>query len=157
MMTPKNGHVVSIHIGPKAKAPMQQVESARAVPGKGLEGDRYHNLAGTFSKRLKPDSEVTFIESEALEALQRDYGITLAPGASRRNVTTRGVALNHLVGREFTVGGVRLRGIKLCEPCGHLEGLTQQGVRAGLLHRGGLRAQVLQEGEIRAGDEVREA
>ena len=150
----RNGHVISIHIGPAAKAPMQAVDSVRAVPGKGLEGDRYANLAGTCSKKLKPDYEVTLIESEALEALARDCGITLEPGGSRRNITTRGVALNHLVGREFTVGGVRLRGLKLCEPCGHLEGLTEKGVREGLLHRGGLRAQVLEAGEIRVGDEV---
>jgi MOSC domain-containing protein YiiM len=152
----KNGHVVSIHIGSAAKAPMQAVDSARAVPGRGLEGDRYFNLAGTFSKNLNPVNEVTLIESEALEALARDCGIRLDPGGSRRNITTRGVALNHLVGREFTVGGVRLRGLKLCEPCGHLEGLTEKGVREALLHRGGLRAQVLEEGEIRVGDAVSE-
>jgi MOSC domain-containing protein YiiM len=150
----KNGHVVSIHIGTAAKAPMQAVDSVRAIPGRGLEGDRYCNLAGTFSKKLNPAYEVTLIESEALEALARDCGIELAPGASRRNLTTRGVALNHLVGREFTVGGARLRGIKLCEPCGHLESLTQAGVREGLLHRGGLRAQVLEGGDIRVGDPV---
>ena len=97
------------------------------------------------------------MELESLEALARDYGIALSPREARRNVTTRGVALNHLVGEEFMVGGARLRGIELCEPCKYLEGLTQEGVREGLVHRGGLRAQILGTGEIAVGDSVRPA
>lgn len=108
--------------------------------------------AGTFSKGAKPDQQVTLIETEALEDLARDYGIALAPGASRRNLTTRGVALNHLVGRTFRAGAATLRGIELCEPCGHLERLTQAGVKKGLVHRGGLRAEIVGEGVIRVGD-----
>ena len=83
-----------------------------------------------------------------------DYGVELAAGDARRNIVTRGVALNHLVGKEFTVGNVRIRGIRLCEPCDHLERLTGKPVLKGLLHRGGLRAQILTEGTIHAGDEV---
>jgi MOSC domain-containing protein YiiM len=97
---------------------------------------------------------VTLIEVEALEALQRDYGVELQPSESRRNIVTRGVALNHLIGREFSVGDVRLRGLELCEPCGHLEGLTRPGVKQGLIHRGGLRAQILSEGVINVGDRI---
>jgi MOSC domain-containing protein YiiM len=94
------------------------------------------------------------IESEAVEALRRDYEIEFEAGMSRRNIVTRGVPLNHLVGREFRVGEVVLRGLKLCEPCGHLEQLTGVRVREGLVHRGGLRAQVLNEGTIRPGDPI---
>ena len=148
------GTVVSIHIAPEAEGRMIAVKETRAVPGKGLEGDRYFSQIGTYSVKPGADREVTLIEAEALEALRRDYGVTLEPGESRRNITTRGVPLNFLVGKEFTVGPVSLLGIRLCEPCGHLEGLTKEGTRAGLVHRGGLRAQILTEGVIRAGDAV---
>lgn len=148
------GEVVSIHIAEKAEAPMQSVDRVRAIPGKGLEGDRYFNAKGTYSDRPGPAREITLIESEAIEAMARDNELTIARGASRRNVTTRGAPLNHLVGQEFDVGHVRLRGIRLCEPCSHLERLTRNGVIAGLVHRGGLRAQILTEGEIRVGDAI---
>jgi MOSC domain-containing protein YiiM len=130
------------------------VDSVRALAGMGLEGDRYFMQAGTFSDATKPDREVTLIESEALQALAQDVGIVLPPGASRRNITTRGVSLNALVGKEFQVGGVTLRGLRLCEPCAHLEKLTQSGVLNGLVHRGGLRAQILTDGVIQTGDAV---
>jgi MOSC domain-containing protein YiiM len=148
------GEVVSIHIADKAEASMRSVDRVRAIPGKGLEGDRYFSARGTYSDRPGPGREVTFIESEAIEAMARDNDITLPPGASRRNVMTRGAPLNHLVGQEFEVGRVRLVGIKLCEPCSHLESLTKKGIIAGLVHRGGLRAKILTEGEIRVGDSI---
>lgn len=148
------GRVVSIHIAIAAAAPMMGVESVLAVAGKGLEGDRYHRQTGTFSDSQKPDREVTLIEAEVLEALAHETGIALAPGASRRNITTRGVALNDLVGKEFSVGAATLRGLRLCEPCAHLERLTQVGVLKGLVHRGGLRAQILAGGAIQVGDAV---
>jgi len=80
----------------------------------------------------------------------------LQPGDARRNIVTRGVPLNHLVGKEFTLGGVTLRGVRLCEPCTHLEGLTEKGVLTGLIHRGGLRAQIIKDGTIRVGDAIQE-
>ena len=129
---------------------MQEVQ---AIPGAGLEGDRYALQQGTFSKPL-PEFELTLIEAEAIEALKRDYGAELAAGEARRNLVTRGVPLNHLVGHDFQIGEVRLRGIRLCEPCGHLEGVTGQPVIKGLRHRGGLRAQILSQGAIRVGDAV---
>jgi MOSC domain-containing protein YiiM len=150
------GNVVSIHVAARATEPLENVSQARAVPGKGLEGDRYFSFQGTFSNHPGRGREVTLIEAEALEALKRDYRLELAPEATRRNLLTRGVPLNHLVGRDFRVGQAVLRGIRLCEPCNHLEGLTQQGVKAGLVHRGGLRAEVIQEGIIRAGDVIDE-
>ncbi len=151
------GTIVAIFIGSTRKQPLLAQEAAHAVPGKGLEGDRYFRWAGTFSKRHSPSQEVTLIESEAIAALERDYGVILGPGESRRNLVTRGVPLNHLTGREFLVGEVRLRGIKLCEPCSHLERLADKPLVKGLRHRGGLRAQVLTEGTIRVGDRVAEA
>lgn len=151
------GVVVSIHIARAAKAPIECVNEVRAVPGKGLEGDRYFNLTGSFCDNPGPAYEVTLIESEAVEALKRDYKIEMTPGDTRRNIVTRGVALNHLVGREFQVGAATLRGIRLCEPCSHLEKLTQHGIISGLIHRGGLRAQVVTAGNIRVGDKVSEA
>jgi MOSC domain-containing protein YiiM len=126
----------------------------RAVAGKGLEGDRYFNQVGTYSNHPGIGRQVTLIEIEAIEALKQDYDIELNPGASRRNIVTRGVALNHLVGREFKVGEVRLRGDRLCEPCSHLQKLTQQGVMRGLIHRGGLRAEILTAGVIRVDDVI---
>jgi len=150
-----NGTVHSIHIASAATEPTRPVEQVRALPGVGLEGDRYALEQGTFSKPL-PEYELTLIEAEAIEALKRDYEVELAPGEARRNVVTQGVPLNHLVGREFSVGGVRVRGIRLCEPCDHLQKLTGCPLIKGLLHRGGLRAQILTEGTIRVGDTIRE-
>ena len=152
--TPWNGEVVSIHIAAKAEDAMRSLKAVRAIPGKGLEGDRYFRASGTYSDRPGPGREITLIESEAIEAMARDNELAIAPGEARRNIVTRGAPLNHLVGQEFLVGGVRLRGIRLCEPCSHLEGLTRRGVLAGLIHRGGLRAQILIGGEIRVGDPI---
>jgi MOSC domain-containing protein YiiM len=144
--------VVSIHVAAAGEGSMVSVDAVRAVPGQGLEGDRYASGSGTFSNNTGGGRQVTLIESEALEALEHDYGINLDRGASRRNIVTRGVALNHLVGREFRIGEATLRGVRLCEPCGHLEKLTHPGVRKGLTHRGGLRTDIVSGGLIRAGD-----
>jgi MOSC domain-containing protein YiiM len=96
------------------------------------------------------------IEEEALEAAARDYEVEIAADESRRNVLTCGVALNHLVGREFQIGDVRLRGLKLCEPCTHLQQLTGKPMIKALLHRGGLRAEILSGGVIKVGDRITE-
>lgn len=133
---------------------MVPLGEVRAVPGRGLEGDRYFSKTGTYSRHEGPDRQITLIEVEALEAVERDYRIVLDPGESRRNVATRGVAVNHLVGRRFRIGEVRLRGLRLCEPCSHMERLSGKPVRSGLVHRGGLRAEILTEGVIRVGDPV---
>jgi len=148
------GSVVSIHIAPTAKGKMLTLEAVRAVPGKGLVGDRYFEGVGTFSKTPGTGREVTLIEVEAIEALQKDYDFPLPPGDSRRNIVTQGVALNHLVGKEFCVGEVRLRGMRLCEPCQHLADLTARKALTGLIHRGGLRAEIVSEGIIREGDVI---
>jgi MOSC domain-containing protein YiiM len=147
------GQLLAIYIGDTKRADLQRVERVEAVAGHGLVGDRFFRREGEG----KPEQEVTLIESEALAGLARDDGIELEPARSRRNLLTRGVPLNHLVGREFAVGEVRLRGVELCEPCGHLEMLTVVGIKKGLCHRGGLRAQVLQGGTLRTGDVIRPA
>ena len=152
-----NGSVQQICISPAAGAAMQLIDEVKALPGRGLAGDRYGESVGFYSNKPGPDREITLIEQEAIDALSREYGISLEPKDARRNIVTVGVPLNHLVNREFTVGQVRLRGIRLCEPCSHLEGVTQEGVLRGLIHRGGLRAQILTAGLIRMGDPVCEA
>ena len=146
------GKVIAIHSAPAAGARMESLESVRAVAGRGLEGDRYFRRTGTYSRKEGPDRQITLIETEALEALERDYGMTLDASETRRNVATRDVALNHLVGRTFRVGEVTVRGLRLCEPCGHMERLCGQRVRPGLVHRGGLRAEIVTDGVIRVGD-----
>jgi MOSC domain-containing protein YiiM len=105
-----------------------------------------------------PTREVSLIEEETIEALRSDHILVLAPGLTRRNITTRGVSLNYLVGREFRVGGATLRGVELCEPCQHIVDVTgMRSLLPTLIHRGGLHAQVLGEGLIRPGDVVEEA
>ena len=147
----QNGTVEAIYIAAAAEGPLGPVAQATAIPGAGLEGDRYASQQGTFSKP-EPDYELTLIEAEAIEALRRDYQLDLSAGEARRNIVTRNVALNHLVGKEFAIGEVRIRGIRLCEPCDHLQRVTGKPVIKGLLHRGGLRAQILTRGTIRVGD-----
>jgi MOSC domain-containing protein YiiM len=135
---------------------MQSVRAATAIEGKGLDGDRYAAGKGTFtprSGRLR-GYDVTLVESEVLERLTLANGKPLRPEESRRNLITKGIDLNALVGREFHIGDVRAFGQRLCEPCVHLQRLTHPGVVAGLVHRGGLRADLLSTGEIKVGDRV---
>lgn len=155
--------VVAIFVAERSGSPMSAVQSVDACAGRGLVGDRYFTGEGpgrgTYSKasgarQASKPREVTLIEEEAIEAARRDHGVELDPAESRRNILTRGVALNHLVGREFMVGGARLRGVELCEPCGYLERLTRPGVREALIHRGGLRCAVIGDGTIAAGDRI---
>lgn len=153
-MASKNGSVEAIYIGLEAAGPMSPVRAIRAVAGQGLEGDRYSRQAGTWSRPHHPGSQITLVEAEAVEAIGRDYKIDLRPEQTRRNVLTRGVALNHLVGKRFSVGGVTLEGVKLCDPCNHLEKLTATGVKLALTNRGGLCANVVTGGVISQGDPV---
>ena len=131
---------------------MSTVEAVRAVAGKGLEGDRYFHQAGTFSATVGRSGEVTLIESEAIERLNARLGTSFSPGEMRRNLVTRGVPLNEMVGSEFSVGEARLRGIRLCEPCSHLGNLTSAEVQSSMIHQCGLRAEILRDGWIRTGD-----
>lgn len=153
-----DGEVVSIHVASGAGQPMREEREVEAIAGEGLAGDRYLGGGGKFGDKVGPGRQVTLVETEAIEALEREYGVKLAPGESRRNILTRGVPLNHLVGRTFRVGEATLEGMKLCEPCGYLAKLTEKpDIKPGLTHRGGLRARIVTGGRIRAGDSVRPA
>jgi MOSC domain-containing protein YiiM len=145
-----SGTVEAIWIAAAAGEPAQQLERARVLPGWGLEGDRHVAGTGTFPSGL-PGSALTLIEAEVCET----FDPPLQANEHRRNVVTRGVALNGLVGREFSVGEVRCRGMRLCEPCRVVQGYASRPVLRALVHRGGLRADILEEGEIKRGDEVR--
>ena len=147
------GRIESIHIAAAAGSPMQSKVEVSVTAGAGIDGDRYAAQVGKFSDKPKSGRQITFIEAEAIEALATELGITLQAGETRRNVVTRGVPLNHLVGREFEAGSVRFRGTELCEPCQYLTELTgKPGILPGLTHRGGLRAEVLQGGLLSLGD-----
>jgi MOSC domain-containing protein YiiM len=136
------GSVQAIHIsGAESELP-HPVDSVE-VTADGVVGDRYGEAR-----------DLTLIEAEALEGLREDTGIELSAAESRRQVLTRGIRLNDLVGERFTVGGVECVGQELCEPCNHLQGLTREGVLRGLVHRGGLRADIVSGGRIAVGDEV---
>ena len=152
-MVRAQGQVEGIFIGAEAAAPLESMPEVRAEQGRGLAGDRYWSGQGTFWKPLT-DREVTLIEMESLEALASDEGITLEPREARRNIATRGVRLNDLVNQQFRVGDATLLGIRLCEPCGHLERLTGKTLRPALGGRGGLRAAILASGVIRVGDSI---
>jgi MOSC domain-containing protein YiiM len=124
------------------------VERVRALAGRGLEGNRY------FFDDAPPGRAVTLIAAEAVEAMESEHGISLEPAATRRNVVTRGVDVNALVGKRFRIGHVECEGVELCEPCEHLQSITKPGIIKGLVHRGGLNADVLTDGEIAVGDTV---
>ena len=154
-MTQEPGRVVSIHIAPKLGAPMVAVNEVRAVPGRGLEGDRYYEHRGSYSGTPGSGRDVTLVASEAIEEIEREKGITLGPGATRCNITTSGLDLNSLIDVEFRIGKVRVLGMRLCEPCAYLAGLVGQPetVKA-LVHRSGSRCDILNGGTIRVGDEI---
>ena len=150
------GVVAALYVGPKRLEPMVAVPEMRALAGYGIEGDRYCREEGTFSKK-SPSNQMTLIEAEALQAAAETYGLVIPAQESRRNILTCGMALNHLVGREFRIGEVRLRGLRLCEPCSHLEKLCGKQMIKALRHRGGLRAEILNDGSIKIGDLITEA
>ena len=150
------GRVEAIHVATAAGEPMQTVERVRAVAGAGLEGDRYAAGTGHWSAIRRSGDGLTLIEGEVIDAVVREQGLSLRPGDTRRNVTTRGVRLDELVGREFRIGALRVRGVRRCEPCSYLEGLLDQPILAPLVHRGGIRVEILEDGEIAVGDPITE-
>lgn len=147
-----SGTVEAVHLAPEAEVPMESVDEVRAVAGEGLQGDRYFDGIGTFSDSPRGGLEITLTEAEAIEAIEREAGITLGFDEHRRNITTRDAALNHLVGERFRVGDAVCEGIRLCEPCDHLRRLTVEGIDDALTHRGGLRADIVESGTIHVGD-----
>jgi MOSC domain-containing protein YiiM len=135
--------VEAIHFGRKRVAELWPVESARAVAGQGLDGDRHFHPNGA-----KPGQALTLVEAEEVER------VGLPPGGTRRQVTVRGVRLNDLVGKRFNVGDVECVGVELCEPCKHLESMTRPGIIKDLTHRAGLNADILTDGTIAVGDAI---
>jgi MOSC domain-containing protein YiiM len=142
------GRVEGIYITPKHGELPQPVERVTAVAGRGLEGNRY------FAEDAEPGRALTLVAAEAVEAMEVEHGISLEPRETRRNVVTRGVDVNSLVGKRFRIGDVECEGVELCEPCRHLESLTKPGTIKGLVHRGGLNADILEGGAINVGDAV---
>lgn len=136
---------------------MQPLSEAEAIAGRGLAGDRYLEGTGYYSNRPLADGsrEVTLIEAEELEGIERETGIRLDPSESRRNVLTRSVRVNDLIGKRFRVGEVVCEGIRICEPCTYLEKLTGKRVMRPLVHKGGLRARIVSSGTVRVGDGIR--
>jgi hypothetical protein len=152
----RTGEVERLFLIPETGGVPEPREAVEAVAGRGIEGDRYYRGEGIYNERddLEP-SDITLIESEALEAASADYDVDFDPGAHRRNVTTRGVALNHLVGERFRVGDALLEGTGLCEPCRYMQSLAdEQNAVTALTHRGGLDARIVESGTIRVEDSV---
>ncbi|MGI9148364.1 MAG: MOSC domain-containing protein [Chloroflexota bacterium] len=149
-------HVEAIHVAVSAGTPMQAMSEVEAVAGRGLAGDRYSSGLGFYSSRpTDPGArEVTLIEAEVLDQLSAEHGIVLSVAEHRRNLTTRGVQLDGLLGQRFRIGEVVLEGVKDCPPCEHLVQLVHKPVLEPLVNRGGLRARVVKTGTIRLGDTV---
>ena len=147
------GTVELIALASVAEGPMRVVSAAEAIEGRGLLGDRYEQGAGTFSNPGGRGYDLTLVEAEALEELS-EKGVELAAIETRRNLVVRGIDLDDLIGQHFRVGEVECLGQRRCEPCSHLQRLTRPGVLRGLVHRGGLRADVLSGGGIKTGDRV---
>ena len=147
--------VVEILTSPSPASPMEARDSVRAIPGRGLEGDRYFAGSGTFSPHpQRPDFEITLIEQEKIAAFAAESGLPFCARQARRNIVTKGVDLNLLAGREFRIGEVLLRGIRLCEPCSYLSKSTFPEVLQGLVHKAGLRTQILSQGVLHVGDRI---
>jgi MOSC domain-containing protein YiiM len=149
------GILVGIYVTDRAGSPMRSIDQATFVRGKGIVGDRYFAGLGKFSPAVQDaDHEVTLAEIEQVRQFNAAHGMTVRPEDLRRNLVTDGIGLNELAGAEFAVGEVVLRGIRLCEPCDYLAGLTHPEVLPGLLHRAGLRAGIVRGGVVRVGDAI---
>src|SRR5215831_4344161 len=149
------GSLIRICIADAATAPMCSVEEIECVSGRGLAGDRYFEGTGTFSATAKkPSHEVTLVEVEEIDDFNEQFGTNIRPEDLRRNLVTRGIRLNDLVGQRFAIGSVIFEGIRLCEPCSHLAAVTRDEVLTGLVHQAGLRAAIVESGTVRVGDPV---
>ncbi len=145
------GKVVGLYISPTRGEPTVFVEQVHVIPGCGIEGDRYFKPPGTLADLSRTGWELTLVEMEAIEDMCRD-GIQISPDKTRRNIITSGVSLNHLVGKEFLIGAIHLHGVRLCEPCDYLANKTDSRILQSMLHRGGLRADILTDGIIHLND-----
>jgi MOSC domain-containing protein YiiM len=150
-----HGSVFALHWVPRSFLPMRSAEVLRIVEGMGVEGDRYSTGEGFYSDRPEEGRQVTLFEAETLEALERDHKVRLAPADHRRNITTRGAPLNHLVGQRFRVGEVVLEGTRLSTPCRHIEQITGKEIFNILMNRSGLHAKIITGGCVRLGDGIK--
>lgn len=148
------GIVVGIFTAPAAGRPCVGHDSRRALVGLGLEGDRYATDVGTFSKPGRNGQALTLVSEESL-AQARANGADIDEATCRRNVITRGIVLEPLIGRTFAIGEATFRATRLAEPCAHLERITRPGVLRGMVHLGGIRADIIGAGEISVGDSIR--
>jgi MOSC domain-containing protein YiiM len=149
------GRVEAIRIARIAGAPMTAVERVTAHAGGGLEGDRYHKGNGEWSHSPGAGRGLTLVSADTLDEANRDNpGLSIAAVDTRRNVEVRGIDLGDLIGREFTIGSVRCVGIRFAEPCTYLEGLVGRPIVRALTHRAGVRADILETGEIAVGDPI---
>lgn len=150
------GTIVHIFISPHGGKCIESLDTANLVAGKGIDGDRYFLGTGTFSEKLKgnPAAELTLIEKEQIDRFNQEQGLQIDYGDFRRNLVTQGIALNDLVGKTFTIGNARLKGMRLCEPCPHLAETLNPLVLPHLVGRGGLRAQIVFSNTIIIGDSI---
>jgi MOSC domain-containing protein YiiM len=149
------GRVEAIRIAPGSGAPMETVWRVAGHAGGGLEGDRYHAGTGEWSGKPGGGRGLTLVAAESIAQANKEHpGLDLTPADTRRNVTTRGVDLDALIGREFRIGRLRCRGVRLAEPCAYLQDLVGRPILEALVHRAGLRVDILEDGEIAVGDAV---
>ena len=149
------GSVVALFTVDRREAPMKRSEQINAIAGKGIEGDRYLLETGTYSKKPEPGRQVTLIQSEVLDSLKIKFDITVKPEESRRNVLTKGIEINDLIGTEFFVGPVRLKAHRLTRPCLYLDKLLSQPVLYNeLWENGGISCEILSGGVIKEGDVI---
>lgn len=142
------GQIVALHFCPRAFLPMRSAPSLTLLAGQGVEGDRYCLDSGFYSHKPEEGRQVTLFEIETLEALQRDHNILLLPEEHRRNITVRGIPLNHLVGKRFHLGEAILEGTRLSTPCKHLEEITGKKVFDPLINRSGLNCKIIRGGKV---------
>jgi hypothetical protein len=147
------GVVEALLTAARAEETIESHATVELRAGRGIVGDRYFDGTGTFSASEKHGQQLTLIEAEVLDAL-REGGLDLTAADARRNVVTRGIDLNALAGQEFQLGAARCVGRRLCEPCSHLQRLTGRALLRQMVHRGGLRADVVTSGVVKVGDAI---
>ena len=141
--------VYKIGISDNNNMPINEVISIDVLAGQGVVGDRH------FSKFNDPYNQLSLIESENIDYYNIKYGLNIPYIDFRRNIVTKGIQLNDLVGKKILVGKVELEGIDLCRPCKHLsEVLGQENIIKEFLRRGGLRCKILTSSCIRVGDKI---
>lgn len=150
----KIGIVEKIYIAPASGEPTESVDRIHVVAGKGIEGDRFYLQSESKDTQSKTDREITLIEMETIDAIYKEDRIKITPDQTRRNIVTRGVSLNDLVGHVFSIGEIKLLGIRLYEPCNYLASRTDPRLLHSMVHRGGLRAKIIVDGMIHINDPI---